>query len=126
MKILTRMFISLTMIYLYTGRVFAAVPASSLVPCDGSAEQPCHFKDFILLANNITSFILYLILPIAAIIFMYVGILFLTSGGSTEVKGTAKKILGKAITGLILVLAAWLIVKTILITLLSDGSIAWF
>ena len=123
----TAILVIIAMVYFYGSRAFAVVASSSLVPCDGGAEQPCHFTDLIFLVNNVIQFLLYLILPIAAIIFVYVGFLFLTSGGSTEVKSQAKGIFKKAVIGLLFVLAAWLIVKTILITLLAPGeSVSWF
>ena len=46
--------------------------------------------------------------------FAYAGILFLTSGGSSSAKEKATSIFKKVLFGLIIALAAWLIVTTIL------------
>jgi Co/Zn/Cd efflux system component len=72
------------------------------------------------IVQRVLGFLLILILPIAAIIFAYVGFLFLTSGGSTETKTKAKGVLVKVLIGIVLVLAAWLIVKTIVTSLELD------
>lgn len=90
---------------------------NSLVKCNGTPTDPCRFADFMALVQRMINFILILMLPICAIIFAYIGFLFLTSGGSSETKSKAKGILLKTVIGLILVLAAWLIVKTIVVSL---------
>lgn len=87
---------------------------STIVPCDG-VDVPCGFTSFITLIQNLINFaIKYIIIPIGAIIFAYVGFLFLTSGGSAETRKKAKNILIKVIIGIVVILAAWLIVSTIL------------
>ncbi len=90
---------------------------SSLVKCNGTPTDPCRFEDFMALVQRMINFILILMLPICAIIFAYIGFLFLTSGGNSETKSQAKKILMNTVKGIILVLAAWLIVKTIVVSL---------
>lgn len=94
-----------------------------LVPCNNTPDgktglipdgQACNFDSFITLVHNVINYIILLILPIAAIVIAYVGFLFLTSGGSSEVKTKAKGILRKVVIGLICIMAGWLIVNTIL------------
>lgn len=88
---------------------------NSLVPCTGTSESPCGFTSFITLIQNIITFaIKYIIIPVGAIIFAYVGFLFLTSGGSAETRKKAKNIFIKVVIGIVVILAAWLIVSTIL------------
>ncbi len=87
---------------------------SAIVPCDGVVVK-CGFTSFITLIQNIITFaIKYIIIPVGAIIFAYVGFLFLTSGGSSETRKKAKGIFIKVVIGIIVILAAWLIVSTIL------------
>ena len=101
-------------------------PAGSwlgLVPCDGSRENPCDFNAFMALINKVIRFILFaLAIPIAAIMFAYAGFLMVTSGGSTEARGKAKKIFTNAAYGLVIAATAWLIVRTILSILGYDGA----
>jgi hypothetical protein len=87
---------------------------TTIVPCDGVVVK-CGFTSFITLIQNIITFaIKYIIIPVGAIIFAYVGFLFLTSGGSAETRKKAKNIFIKVVIGIVVILAAWLIVSTIL------------
>jgi hypothetical protein len=89
----------------------------------GEILNPCGFNDLMTLINNFISFILFkLAVPIAAIAFAYAGFMLITSGGSTEKKGTAKKIFTNVALGLIFAVAAWLIVNTVLSILGYEGS----
>ena len=73
----------------------------------------CNFNDAMSLVKRIIEYIFVLILPIAAIIFAYAGFLFLTSGGSADKRKAAKKAMTSVIIGIIVIMAAWIIVKTI-------------
>jgi hypothetical protein len=84
----------------------------------------CGISDLIILIQRVIEYIFILILPIAAIVFAYVGFLFLTSGGNTDKKTKAKKAMTNLVIGIVLVLAAWLIVQTVLTALGVDTSIA--
>ncbi len=96
---------------------------SGLVPCDNSPSKPCNFNAFMKLIDNIMKFILFaLAVPIAAIMFAYAGFKLITSGGSTEARGQAKKIFTHAALGIVVAAGAWLIVKTILDVLGYKGD----
>jgi len=86
----------------------------------------CGFGDVIALIQRIIEYIFVLILPIAAIVIAYVGFLYLTSGGDSGKKTKAKAAMLSLLKGIILVMAAWLIVKTILVTLGAAPEIKQF
>src|SRR6185436_3034780 len=94
-----------------------------LVPCDNlTPATECNFGAFLKLVNNVVKFIFVdLAVPIAAIMFVYAGFELVTSGGSTEKRGTAKKVFTNALIGLVLAAAAWLIVRAILSILGYSG-----
>ncbi|MFA6257545.1 MAG: hypothetical protein WC671_00860 [Candidatus Paceibacterota bacterium] len=98
--------------------------ADGLVPCDNSAEKLCDFNAFMALINKVIHFILFnLVIPIAAIMFAYAGFLLITAGG--EVAGArtkAKGIFFNAVFGLIIAVAAFLIIRTVLSILGYEGS----
>jgi len=99
--------------------VFYAYDASAqgLISC-GYDEQ-CNFTDVIGLVNDLINFILTrLILPIAAIMLVYTGFLYL-SGKQANVE-KAHSVFPKVIIGLIIILASWLIVRAILYALGID------
>lgn len=102
-----------------------AAAGDSLVHCgitdkDILATHPdyakaCDFNGIMNLANTLIQFALFdLALPIVAIMFVFAGFELVTSGGSTEKRGIAKKVFTSAVIGFIIAMAGWLIVKTIL------------
>lgn len=134
---------SLSKFQLITGLIFAlaislsvaVVPlkaraAINLIPCSGVVTEGaetipgapenkvCTFSDFIKLGKNIIDFLIFVVAPLIAMaILVWGGFLILTAGGSTEQVGEAKKLFWKALTGLLIAMCAWIIVKTILILL---------
>lgn len=96
------------------------VAGEGLVPkcgevVNGVIENPCNFDRLIDMINKVINFIIIdMATPVFAIIIIYVGFLYLTSGASKGNKDKAKKIAKNALLGYVLILAAWLIVKTIL------------
>lgn len=139
MKKTTKILISLSMfLMLLVPVVSFAQPTGGLVKCGrdvhpagtiingknvGGQIIQCGFNDFMTLINDGISFILRtMVLPIAAIMFAYAGFLMVTSGGSTEARGKAKNIFSNTVLGLVIAVAAWLIVKSILSILGFDGA----
>ncbi|HEV7702493.1 MAG TPA: pilin [Candidatus Paceibacterota bacterium] len=97
--------------------VVAKVDTGSVV------KNPCGFDDAITLVNNIISYILfYLAIPIVAIMFVYAGVLLVTSGGDTGARTKAKSAFLNAAIGLILAFGSYIIIKLILHTLGYNGA----
>lgn len=89
----------------------------------GEVTNPCTAEHFIIMVNKILEFILiYLVLPIATIVFMYAGFLLLFSGGDTHKRSEAKSMFMNVLWGLVFIAGAWLIVNTILSILGFQGS----
>jgi len=99
-----------------TGTSDMSVKGGGLVPdCPSTG---CGFNELMKLINTVITFLLFtLATPLFALILIYVGWLYLSAGGSSENVTKAKKILKNALIGYVIALAAWLIVKTILVTL---------
>jgi len=95
-----------------------------LVPCDNSTGNLCDFDALMALINTIVHFILfYMAVPIAAIMFAYAGFLMVTAGGEAAGARTkAKSIFSNTLLGLIIAVAAWLIINTVLSILGWEGS----
>lgn len=92
----------------------------------GQYKVPCDFNYFMKLINNIIKFLLFVIAaPFLALIIMYVGYLYLTSGGSNQTE-KAKQILFRVVIGYVIALGAWLIVSTIISNLKVDPTINTF
>ncbi|MBC8465042.1 MAG: hypothetical protein H8D63_01550 [Parcubacteria group bacterium] len=101
---------------------FALHAAGGLIPCDGT---DCDLGKLIKLVENILRFFSYTVAFVAAALFAWGGILYMTAGGNESQIKNAHKIFGYAAGGLVLVLAAWLIVYTIMIGLGVDSKF-WF
>lgn len=104
---------------------FWSVDTGLLPECGYSLSdqgRSCGFNDFIVLINNIIKYIIVLIIPIMAIVFAYAGFLFLTSGGDSAKRTKAKKAMTSAIIGIVIILSAWLIVRTIVRALGVDEN----
>lgn len=77
--------------------------------CDG---PDCTFNDLIKLFTNFWKFILIIIVPIVAIMTAWIGFNFMQSGA--EYREKAKEMTWSMVKGVVLILFAWFIVKTIL------------
>ncbi len=92
--------------------------ADSLIPCEGTPESPCGFTELMALISGVIEFILkYMVLPIAVVIFIYGGFLYMTSGDNPGKRTDANKMFRKLLIGIFFCLAAWVIVGIILKTL---------
>lgn len=90
---------------------------SNIIPC----TDKCTFSDVFRLLNNIIKFFFTtLLIPIFIIMLMYAGYQYITAQGNPSKVANLKKMLGNFAKGLLLILCAWLIVRTIMTTLLND------
>ena len=88
---------------------------------DGTYPNPCGWPQLIELSQKIINFAILLILPIAAVVLSYAGFLIMSSGGDEGKVKKAKEMFTKVAIGIAWILAAWLVVNTILNALLAPG-----
>jgi len=88
--------------------------AKGLVPCGGPDEDPCTVCHLLVLIQNIIDFIMKAAFYICIVLIIYGGFRWFLSFGKEENIAAGQKIIFNAIAGLVIVLAAWLIVHTIL------------
>lgn len=112
---------------------FSLAINTSLVDCGkgtvdatGKITDACDFYALMALVNRVIHFVLFdMVIPIAAIMFAYAGFLMVTAGGEAAGARTkAKSIFTNVVLGLIIAVAAFLIIRTILSILGYNGS--WF
>lgn len=90
---------------------------SEIIPC----TNKCTFSDvFKLLNNAITFFFTKLLAPIFVIMIMYAGFRYITAEGNPAKTIKLKSMLWHIIKGLLYILCAWLVVYTIMTTVLND------
>jgi len=117
-------FLPVILLFLIVSLTPLVLNAEPLIPCDGGPSNECDFNDLMTLINNFINFLIFtLALPLAAIVFAWAGFLFMTSGGDSGKRTKAKGMLINVVIGLVIALAAWLIVQTILQSLGYDGPL---
>ena len=96
---------------------------AQLVTCgigEGTTFKACTICDIWVLADKIVNFVWFLATPILIIILIVGGFIYLTSGGNPKKTEQAKSLLTSAIVGIVISLAAFFIVDTILKTLVRQ------
>jgi hypothetical protein len=98
-----------------------------IVRCLGGMNngvQGCGFPELMEMIDLIIGYLLFIIAPaIVAVYLSYAGLMYITAGESAENAGKAKGMMTSVITGWILALCAWIIVKYVLQALGYDESI---
>jgi len=97
--------------------------AQGLVPCGGTGQPKCEACHLVQLANNVLTFLIQLAVLISGIVFAIGGFNWVTSGGSSGKIEKGKKMMTNAIIGVIITLAAWLIIDTVLKVFLDDPAL---
>lgn len=103
-----------------------------LVPCgynlsgvtDFLTATNCNLCSFGQLIQNIINFLIGISFPIAAVMFMWAGILYFTANGDTQRIQRGKRIFKDVLIGFLIALSGWLIVQTALSLLVNRTF--WF
>lgn len=113
--------------------LLGAVPLhahASLVTCgqDGpilpNGRQACGFPELMQLISNIIDFLIFTVAPIIMVcVITYAGFLYLTSMGSAEKRTQANGMFVKAVSGMVIAMVAWILVKFILVELGVDTTV---
>ncbi|MCA9360284.1 hypothetical protein H6785_01740 [Candidatus Nomurabacteria bacterium] len=90
-----------------------------LIPCEGTDCNSCHL---VVLAENILGWLIGVMLVIFAITTAWAGFSLVTSGGNTSAKTEAKQKMTNALIGILIVMGAWLLVDTLMKSLLLGGE----
>ncbi len=101
------------------------VSAQGLVPCDGTnvgGGTKCEACHLVQLASNVLTFLIQLAVLLSGIVFAIGGFNWITSAGSSGKIEKGKKMMTNAIIGVIITLAAWLIIDTVLKVFLDDPA----
>jgi hypothetical protein len=101
-----------------------------LVPCgkksdQGGEDATCRFKHVIILFNNIINYMLVLMVPIIALISIYVGIMMIVKRQVPAELLALKDKFSRIGIGILVMFLAWVLVATLLKTLVNDESSAF-
>lgn len=101
----------------------AEVGGTGLVPC----HNKCDLNDVFRLINNIITFLVKVILfPVIIFMFIYTGFKYITAEGNPAKTAKLKSLIKHIIGGLIIILCAWLLVRTMMLVLGYTDSLIFF
>ncbi len=112
--------ILLTSVLLFA--LFFVTPSATyaqIVPC-GTINDMCQTCDFIELGSRVLAWIVTVMTSICAIVIVIAGFKMVTAGGNAGKISDAKSMITNTIVGFIILLAAWLIVDTVMKTFVGD------
>lgn len=90
------------------------------IPCDG---PDCGFDDLIMLINNVIKFLIFAVaVPLAALRFMYAGAILVLNPNKEESKTKAVNIFQGVGIGFLVMLGAYVLIKTLLFAFLTDDQ----
>lgn len=119
MKPFLKSVIVITLLLLFFPVEEVSAQASNFVPCDG---EDCSACDFVSMINVIIKWLFGMIFVIFAVMMTTAGFGLVTSGGSQSALEAAKSKFQNAIIGIIIVMAGWLIVDTVMRGTLDGGT----
>ncbi|MEK7098780.1 MAG: hypothetical protein AAB908_02665 [Patescibacteria group bacterium] len=102
------------------GQTGAGLP-KQIVPCKG---VDCTVCDLATLAQNVINTGIFIFIFLAALLFAYAGFLYLTNE-ALDKQSEARKIFGNVAIGLVVLLAAWLVVDTLMKSVLGGDFGPW-
>ena len=99
--------------------VDGSLTSGGFVPCSGTRCSLCHFA---IMANTIIKWLIGIIFLFFAVLAVYAGFKLVTSGSNSGVRQAAKSSFTNAFIGLFIVLAAWILIDTLLRAVLKGGN----
>ncbi len=120
---ISKIYYLLTWVLLFgPGIVSAWSPGQPLVPCGTTGRPECtEFGQVIELVKNLLDFFIWIAVPIATILFAWIGWDLMVAESKSGAISDAKKRLMTLVKGLVLVLGSWLIIRTIVSVLVSPS-----
>ena len=98
--------------------VTAGFVTDPIVPC----TDDCTLCDLWHLASNIINFLSFnLAIPMAILLFVAAGVIFLISGGSEEKVALARSIFTNTVIGLVIIFCSWMLIDTLIKSIGGSG-----
>ena len=98
------------------------VSAAGLIPCNGTPDSPCDFNAFSKLINGIINWFIGISATVAAITFSIAGGQMLLNPDNPSKREEAINMFKKTVYGMIIILVAWLVVHTVVATLVDPNT----
>ncbi|MDO8522487.1 MAG: hypothetical protein Q7S08_04395 [bacterium] len=123
--------VALAIIVIAPTLVFGAVPGP-IVNCsgalpgttvDGKTQAACTVCDIAKTAQNVLNTAIYIAVFLSAILFAYAGIIYVTNIANHGEITKAKNIFSNVLIGLVIILASWLVIDTLMKILVNEKAI---
>jgi hypothetical protein len=98
---------------------------AGLVPCGNAGQPMCDTSFVAIFANGLINFLITMLGVIAVIVLVISGFQMVVSAGDPGAWKTAKERFTNIVIGIIIILAAWLVVDTIMNVLTGQGLNFW-
>jgi hypothetical protein len=133
-----KIYLSFLLIFVGVFLIYPTVSAAGLVPCGRLQDDPstpedetrmCTTCDIFALASRIINFVLFTLVPAAAVLlYLVAGLIILLAGANPAWFATGKSIFKTTTWGVIIVFSAWMITNTVLKSLAGDSDVSnnWF
>ncbi len=98
-----------------------------LIPCDGGAADPCDLNSVMQLANTLLAFFFKtLLLPLFVVMVVYLGYSYIAAQGKSGQHAKLGSMAKHMVLGVLLMLCAWVIVKTLIFALGYSDDLFFF
>ena len=121
---LVRMLVLFTAVFIVTPSVVLAASAlpGAIVPASCNGVGGCQsICDLTTVAQNVLNTGIYIAVFLSAVLFAWAGFLYLTSVAGSEIS-RAKSVFVDVAIGLVIILAGWLVVDTLMKTLVDQSG----
>jgi hypothetical protein len=109
-------------IFLLVLIILPTLAEAQIVPCGRSGSGTmCTLCDLIVGIDNIIKYAFNILVWVAVCMIVIAGVMYIVSAGSQGLMNAAKQLLWNVLVGFAIVLLAWLIINTIIITVLNTN-----
>lgn len=116
---------ALTVIVIAPTLAFGDMPGA-IVNCSGaistSQQAACTVCDIAKTAQNVLNTAIYIAVFLSAILFSYAGFIYVTNIANPGEISKATRIFSNVIIGLVIILASWLVIDTLMKTLVNNDT----
>jgi lysylphosphatidylglycerol synthetase-like protein (DUF2156 family) len=121
----------LTILIIVPNLTFAASWTDPIVQCsgalpgtsiDGQSQAACTVCDIAKTAQRLLNTAIYIAVFLSALLFAYAGIIYVTNIANHGEISKAKNIFSNVVIGLVIILASWLVIDTLMKTLVKGQN----
>ena len=108
---------------------FAAGLPKQIVTCNGAVAgnglPACSVCDIAIVAQNVLNTAIFILVALSAVLFAWAGWKMLIAQGDTESYSAGKRIFGNVVLGLVILLMGWIVIDTLMRTMLGSDFGPW-